>query len=441
MTQECAELALADMYTRSALASLRYMFMPGRETAEARRNAWHMNLNFGLLSRNPTQPGARYTRRRFSTYISQLARAASIGWRSQAVEFDWYRDTAGQYRYFVRDLVDLPPQFHNEFVRQPGVGLVGEINSWTGQQVRYPATHLNVLTIEQEGTNMYGNGGLLYPCRKPHTLDQLYYRLIAVGGEKWALFTPIMNIDREAARRLGYAEEDVDAMIDDGYAALAAYVGGDSNVLIGNPAVSFSTYGNPHFDPMKLDAIRKSASNKKLRAYLLNLLAMGSNDQGNRSVGDHLKGAHQTLLIGLADAICEVMSGAPRRGVAAHMRALDMSYGPQHPLDYPVLWHFGLKEHPGADLLPHVPHWLLPQLDLKRREPGLYRGLLQLAGIDPDDPLEHGMRQLGADDSPAGVIDAEPVEPETGSAAASGRMPRMANTDPSAGGPPARPGV
>lgn len=432
MLQGCTEIALADRYTRGELASLRWVYLPGRRadgtvSPAARRNARHLNVNLGLLSEDPRAPGSRYCRRSFPDYISTIARSATIGWRTSAVEFDWEIRTRNGHReaiYWVRDFIDLPPQYHERFDYDPDVGLVAEYNTWTGQGRSYPATHLHVVTVGKEGTNLYGDGGLLYPCRADYNLGELYRRLTAVGGEKWALMSPIIRVNRKAAEDLGYEEDDVDDMIAQGYSALERYVGGDSNVLLANPAVNYETYGNPNFDPMKMLEVLRYTDGKKLRAYLLNLLAMGSSETGARNIGDHLRGAHRTLLIHLADTIAAAHSGPPRPGVASLMRCLDWSYGPQHPLDYPVLVHLGVREHPLADLLPHLPHMLNPALKTDRGGVSWMHSLLQLAQLDPNLNVQDGMRAL-----------AEPAPKP------SGRTPRSVNLDPSAGGLPARVGL
>lgn len=397
MTRACIEIALADRYTRGELAGLRWEFRAGRDTPEAHRNAMHLNVNFGLQNpKDPTAPMGRVCRHAWSTYIERIARAAGCGWRSQVVEFDWERVEHGGARrsiYWVRDLVDLPPEHHECFVWEEGQ-LAGERNGWTGSGAIYPASHLLVFTLGQEGRNLYGDGGMLYPARDDAKLKRLYWKLLAVGGEKWALFTPIIKIDRRLAHELGYTPEEVRAMIEDGFAALERYVAGDSSVLACNPAVAYDTFGNPNFDPAKLLAIYEAAASKMLRAFLLNLLGMGSTEVGNRSVGDHLRSAHETMLISIADMIAETLSGPPRPGAASIMRVLDWTWGRQHPLDYPVLHHIGVREDPAADVMPYAPHYA--GVNMGQTHPALMAGLLRIAGIDPDTPTDQAIAQLAA---------------------------------------------
>lgn len=407
MLEADVRLATADAYARMSIKNARWVWSPGCDSIAAERNADHMNRNFGM---GPYRSGRM--KRRWRKVIDPITRFIQIGWRLVEPTYTVTWDPGTQrYRYWIADLVDMRPTEHDAWIQGrdgelAGCQYAGSIIRIRDQRTGQPNL-VHFVRGDQAG-DLEGNRGLLYPARRPYAITKLYDDLIMVGGERWALQAPTVEIDRSIASRHGYTADMVDEMISDAFAAAVDYAAGEGTVLVQNPVARMGTYGiQGNFLPSELVAVRTFYDNLKLHAYFAGVLALGSNETGAKNVGQVLETPFTALVVDASWDISDALS-APD-GPAAWV--LEASFGPQDQNDLPYLEPDGIDEEPIADLINVIPNWLAVEADT--RAPELWQEILRIAHATQGAAPQASYNRR--------------------------RQPRLRNHDPSAGGVPAAP--
>ncbi len=200
---------------------------------------------------------------------------------------------------------------------------------------------------------------------------------------KYAVGVPKATIDRRAGTGI-YQDADFDDMFDRFVSVMEQYAGGEASYLLDSPEFRVEIVGQDAFNPERILSVLRFAYEQILSAYLLNMLELGTSGTGSYNVGQVLQDAFTQLVVRVLDTWCDALSGRPRPGGGSVQRVLDLSYGPQHPNDYPRLKHFGVADDPLADLLNHLPNLLQPAVNIARF-PVIWDRLMRLADIDPED--------------------------------------------------------
>lgn len=201
-----------------------------------------------------------------------------------------------------------------------------------GQTVT-PRSKLVLVTHRGRGHNFEGLG-MLRPCVQLWRLKNLVLDSMAVANEKWAIPTPVVEIDREAATRLGYTPAQTDAAIDAASTALESYGAGRLKYMRSTPAVKFSTFGDGQIDSRQAIEVVKLCDRQMTMAFAGQFATLGIGDVGSRSVGE----IHRTMHARTVGKLMDHLTDALNRDVV-------------YPL---VAWNFG-KEI-ADDLCPSLRH-------------------------------------------------------------------------------------
>lgn len=399
MLADNPQLDQVSMYTQAALVDRpwRWLRREGRDTDAARRNEKFMNENFfgGLMDRP------------WDIIAQQMARFIDIGWRVGEVAYgELYDHARGRWIYYVKDIHDIRPTNLGGWKWSADSRQVESMMLVDGTDV--PLRKCVHLRHRHQGDDPEGDLGRLYSCRRVHDLFQLYQDLIAVGGEKWALQTPVVERNPEADRH--YDSDTIAQMVNGAFEAAENYAAGENSVLMANPAVRLSTFGASNgFNPNSLVDVCRWTGDLGAGAYMAGSLTLGQGKVGAKNLGELLEGGLMTMLSQAAKSL-EAGIGDRRQGHRAVLRVLDLTFGDQDPRDYPVFRAEGLQEAYIARIMNVLPNWMTA--GVPAAVPDAWRALLQYGGVRTSEP-----------------------PPERTSRA----KVALPNLDPSAGGLPAKP--
>lgn len=231
----------------------------------------------------------------------------SLAWRSPKTIEEWRVDTDG-------DLTGI---------RQLSYGD-------TKRDVILEPDFLSLITIDQEGDN-YEGMSLLRPCYGPWHRKQNYLKLMAIGIEKNAIPTPIVDVPEGKA-----GTEEFDKMIE----ALEIYTSHQSNYLIKPKGWDFTFEGN-EFDPEKTIKAIQFENQEITFAFLANFLELGaSNSSGSYALSNDLSDFFMNGIIYMADLVAEEFELVGKE-------LIDINFGPQE--QYPKLVHSGITDKIGKE--------------------------------------------------------------------------------------------
>ena len=342
------KLAMADQVMRHTGLTARWRFVAKNESPAARRNADFMNRNFGLGE----SAGAGRLVSPWEAQVDRMLPFARIGYRYLEV---LYRVEDGLV--WVSDFADCEPEAHERWVVDEGERLEAVTQRvWSGGGAGpIPAAKLVLLTLNLTGRNFEGRGWLR-PAWPWYELKRHILDLLAVGSERWALATPVLEVDRALAQTLGYAPDAVTQMITEGQRAVAEYASGSSSYLVQTPAVRVGAFNAQGFNPDGLLKVATHCNQEMLAAGIANGMELGLGEVGSRSVGDLLQAQFNLFMVNQLDTIAGAVGGRPGPGRGAALRVLDWNFGAQRPEDYPALEHEGLEVDRITELLPPLPH-------------------------------------------------------------------------------------
>lgn len=406
--EDNTRLAQASLYTQNLLVDRPWRWMKPRDTDRAIRNADFLNRTCGLAG----QP--RLMDRPFHLVLEPFARSIDCGWRLGEVDYHtrWNAETKS-WETYVRDVFDIRATHVQGWDWSPDGRHVEWARLLDGRRV--PLEKCVHVRHRPQGEDPEGDLGRLYACRRLHKAAMLVQDLLMVGIEQWALQIPAIEVDYEGENVYGAVR--FQQMIDEAFETARAFVAREESALLHGRYLKLSTYGGPNgFRPLDLVEVHRFLDDLGLAAYMAGALALGSNQTGAKNVADFLESGTMTMLSAMGRSVGAAFSSR-RRHERAFLRTLDLTFGPQDPLDYPELQPEGLDEERIARLLNVLPHWLAA--DAPTRVPNVWRALVRYGGVDPD--IEEEAR-------------AHVENKRT-------RPLHLPNLDPSAGGLPARPGA
>lgn len=246
----------------------------------------------------------------------------------------------GAPRIVLRDLRFCDQSAHDQWVMSPdnrdliGItqypdwgGHVRRSNRWSplGQQISdavVPLSKLVLVSHRRRGNNFEGVG-MLRPCVQLWRLKNLVLDSTAVANERWGIPTPVMEIDREAASRIGYTPAEIDAMVDAATTAIEQYTAGRARYLRSTPALRYSTYGDGRNDSQNALEVANFCDRQMTMAFAGQFVTQGGSGPGNRSVAEIHRTMHARNVGKLMDHLTDTLT----RQVV-------------YPL---VLWNFGTE--------------------------------------------------------------------------------------------------
>lgn len=372
--------------------------------------------------------GAAWQSDTWEAQLSKLLRFVAVGAR-YAEEIYGIRDGF----VFLRSYADREPTAHSRWIwSDDGTQLAGveqipptpfmRTPTFDNRKFFIPASKLLLLTFGGTGQNLEGRGALR-ACWQWYSLSQHLLDLLAIAAERWAVPTPIIKVNRQAAQDAGYTPKQIDDAVGSAQTSARRYVAGEEAWLQSIVGVEFDTYGQGNFDPAGLIEAYKQADRMKANAWGLAYLDMGSNDVGSRAVGQLLQEQAVLAAVNILDIVAGQINGSARPGGGTVGRLMGWNDPEATPATYPVLTHRGIKVDRLSQLLPHLAN--LVNVGALTVDDAVETGIRDLAGL-PRLPTERTTEQRVADRTatppamdaatkgpglPGGGVAAKPVEP------------------------------
>jgi hypothetical protein len=225
-----------------------------------------------------------------------------------------------------------------------------------GRIVEIPAEFLLIFSLDDEGDNMEGVS-VLRPCFGPYTQKQLYIKLEAIGNEKYAVPTPIMEVPKG---------KENSSELDEAKLALQAYTSHEQAYLT-IPEGWKLNFPTSEFDPQKLKLSIDRCDQAMVKSVIANFLELGmSNSGGSYSLSFDQSDFFLKALTYIADEVAAVVNEKLVKPL------IDMKYGPQD--EYPELKHAGIDDDAGKELAESLKY------------------MSESNVIEPDDVLEDAVR-------------------------------------------------
>lgn len=320
-------------------------FVTESATREARRNADHVNENFGWAGHAMGRLDTSWEEAQ-----SKMLWFVEYGHRALVPQF-----YVADGRVWIRTFDDIEAHAYGPHdFRWEG----GEFKGLTvyDREDEIPSDRLLVLTFRQRGRDLTGHGFLEvnYPWWE---LKRHARALLAVAADRWAIATPVVNVDRQVARQLGYDDNAVTDMVQRSIAAAVAYASGEGAYLLMNPAVGLGVFGNNAFNPEALVTVIERLCDRQIRgSRLQGFLGAKSTTTAPLESTTPEQADFRLAEANKLDVIAACVGGPARPGRGAVARMLQMSYGAQRARDLPLLSHSGIHKPPMWGLLPHLPH-------------------------------------------------------------------------------------
>lgn len=380
------KLAQAEDTIRRTLLTAEWYFDPGRSAKapgpagdRARRIADLFNKQWGF------DGGTSWMTEPWEDQLSRMLRYVAIGFR-YSEEVYGVRDGS----VYLSRYADREPSAHNRWIwSEDGTTWVGVEQTppspfWDPRRRRdlayfIPAAKLVLLSFARTGQNLEGRGALR-PCWQWYSYKQHALDLLAIGAERWAIPTPHLKFDRQAAADAGYSPSEIDAAFTDAKTSAARYMAGEEAWLSSSVGIDFDTFGAGQFDPAGLLRTIDHANQEMMSALGQGHQELGFSEVGSRSLGTVLQEQQTLTAVNILDTVAGAISGTPRPGGGTVGRLCRWNFPDVGPDEYPILRHRGIKVDQLGELLPHIPN------------------LINSGALTPDDRLEAGIRRLGGVD-------------------------------------------
>ncbi len=359
---------------KQTLLSADWEWIPGDEADPVSRQvADYANQAFGFAG----YPGEMSVS--WEAQLDYLLEYIPYGYR-YAEELYRYGHGEDGGRVWLERYADRIPAAHLKWLSRDGQTLDGVQQRLTGTAEPpdpIPANKLLLLTHGREGANFEGCG-LLRPAYWHYRSKQRISNLLQIGVERWAVPTPVVKVNREAAEAGGYNQEQVEALIDQAESQALAYVSAESSYLVEPSAVvSFESYGaSGELNVGGVEAAIAMCDTQIATSMMTQMINLGVTDTGSRSVGEVHANLFRRSCVNLLDTVSNAVSGPDRAGGGTIGRLARFNFGAHiRPAQLPRLVHTGLDSDQLAESLINLP--------------ALVTGGL----LTPDDELESAIRQ------------------------------------------------
>lgn len=225
-----------------------------------------------------------------------------------------------------------------------------------GRQVTIPGQLLIVFTLNKEGDN-YAGISALRPCYGPWKRKDVYLKLMAIGIEKYAIPTPVLDVPtgKEKSEELVNAKE-----------VLRKFISHEQQ-FITKPADWKLDFTKTEFDASKVQGAIDAENTAITRAFLANFLELGQTGSGSWALSVDLSDFFLTAIQHVADLICETIN----QQLIPYLCKLN--FGPREA--YPKLCVTGISDKAGKELSEIV------------------KTLADSKALIPDDMLEQDLRK------------------------------------------------
>ena len=358
---------------KQTLLSASWEWVSADETdPTANRLADYANCNWGLAG----YPGEMEVS--WEEQLVYLTDYVPYGYRyAEEIYHHGMRD--GRPQVYLSRYADRVPAAHDRWLSRDGQTLDGVMQLQRGSAAPpcpIPASKLLLLTHSREGANFEGTG-LLRPAYWYWRAKQDISNQLTIGISRWAVPTPIVQVDRGMAETAGYSQEQIEALVDEAEAQAMAYVSAESSYLVEpSSVVKFASYGSG--GELNVGGVEQAISlcdHQITSSMMTQMINLGVTDTGARSVGEIHQNLFRRSCINLLDTVASAVNGVDRAGGGTIGRLIKFNFGEIDSRLYPKLTHTGLDSDQLAESLPNLPALVTAQL------------------LTPDDELESAVRQ------------------------------------------------
>lgn len=364
---------------KQTLLSAKWIFKPGVEgDPVAEELARFANEAFGFDG----HPGMMNLS--FEEQLNYILDFIPVGYRYTEEIYYIAPDSIGREKVWLGCYADREPSAHLKWLSRDNQNLDGVMQNMVGlvEPEPIPANKILLLTLNKTGSNFEGVG-LLRPCWWWWKEKQRTANLMSVGVERWAIPTPIVQVDRSVIESNGYSTEEVNQMIQEAELQAANYISQKQGYLVENSVVKFDVFGSGEFNPAGALQVISECDNQISQAFMAQFMNLGISDTGSRAVGEIHLSVFRRACINFLDLVASAISGQDRRGAGTIGRLINFNYGKIEPTKLPRLTHSGLDNDQLVDSLNSLPALVQSQL------------------LTPDDNLERAIRQrIGAGNLP-----------------------------------------
>jgi len=234
---------------------------------------------------------------------------ASLGWRSQRTIERWNINKQTGKLDSITQMAD------------------GDLS----RDVTIPDQYLLTFSLNKEGSN-YEGISMLRPCYGPWMRKDLYLKLNAIGIEKFAVGTPLVEIP--PGKEKGTEKTNM-------ISALEKYQSHEANYLM-FPAGWKITLNNNAYDPSKVEESINNEDKRIAKAFLANFLELGMSGGGAYALSNDLS---DFMLSGLEHVANEVAGPINMDLIPSLVK---LNRGPRE--FYPRLKHSGISDKAGIEL-------------------------------------------------------------------------------------------
>ena len=350
-----------------------WKWIPSGDDEKSLELARYANEAFGF------EGAAGQTSKPFEEMLQYLLQFIPIGYRYAEEIYCIKRSETGKMMVFLSEYADRQPSAHMHWLEDQGV-LQGVSQRMIGtiKPEPIPANKLLLLTMNQEGNN-YEGVGFLRSCWYPWRSKQRCLNLLGVALERFAIPTPLIQVDRSLAETQGLTDSDLDVCIDRASAQAAAYISQEQSYLVESLACKFSTYGDGKLDTSHMIAAIDKYNQEISSAFMTGFTDLGVSTTGSRSVGEVHQSQFRRLALNCADQVAATIGGVDRPGGGTIDRLIKMNYGPVLRSQLPRLVHYGLDSDELADSISGLPS--LVQSGLLTATDGVEQALRTRVGL------------------------------------------------------------
>jgi len=310
---------------KNPIKSAKWSVRPGDETPEAEKLAEQIEWTL-FKGMNKSWNGT----------LHEILSLVDFGWSGFEVQHKIIEDHP-EFGTFVglQQLGYRSQRTIDKWVSDPNTGellYVEQIaNGDFGRMVSIPSEFLLLFTLDEEGNN-YEGVSMLRSVYGAWKRKQAYLKLMAIGVEKYAVPTPVLDIPPEKFESAQFAKA---------VEVLRKYISGQ-NQYITKPAGWEITFPESKFDPAKLKEAIDFENKEITRGFLANFLELGSTGGGSYALSFDQSDFFLGQLEHIACQICETINNKLIPNL------VKLNHGEQYY--YPKLSCSGITDRPGKEL-------------------------------------------------------------------------------------------
>lgn len=317
---------------------------------------------------------------------------------------------AGQHRLVVGDLPFCEQFAHDQWVLDPKSGkLVGITQRPVGgdEALRWrpPASstalfgqtgpvvsvdRLVRLCFRGAGNNFEGIG-LFRPAIFPWRAKNAAFDSGVIAISRFGTPTPLVEVDRRAARERGYTDSQFDIMVDEAVTNAAGYIAQQGGWLKSFPGITYSVFGAGQIDSRHVVDFVALCDRQMLLGLLAQWILLGVSDVGSKASIIQHRAAHARFVENIVAQLVAALQESVVR------RLVEWNFGPRVAEEHtPQLVHHNVDSSPLLELL------------------GVLGSLMQSGVVKPTQALEDAVLQgLVGVERAQPLIEASHATPET----------------------------